>query len=92
MALKENESAATPKVLVAVDVKGMVIMGDAMFMQRDLSPPIVDAGGQSVWKVKDNQPTLRADIEGLFGPEKVSLDSAPLRTDFRWRRTRPVHC
>jgi predicted transposase YbfD/YdcC len=82
VAVKENEITAAPKVLAAVDVKGKVITGDAMFTQRDLSQQIVDAGGHYLWKVKDNQPTLRADIERLFGPEKVPLGSAPLRTDF----------
>jgi predicted transposase YbfD/YdcC len=83
VALKENEITAAPKVLAAVEVKGKVISGDAMFTQRDLSRQIVDAGGHYLWKVKDNQPTLRADIERLFGPEKVPLGSAPLHTDFQ---------
>lgn len=83
VALKENEITAAPKVLAAVDIKGKVITGDAIFTQRDLSQQIVDAGGHYLWKVKDNQPTLRADIERLFGPEKVPLGSAPLRTDFQ---------
>jgi predicted transposase YbfD/YdcC len=83
VALKENEITAAPKVLAAVEVKGKVVTGDAMFTQRDLSRQIVDAGGHYLWKVKDNQATLRADIERLFGPEKVPLGSAPLRTDFQ---------
>ncbi len=80
---KENEISAAPKALADVEVKGKVVTGDAMFTQRDLSSQIVEAGGHYVWKVKDNQPTLRADIERLFGPEKVPLGSAPLRTDFQ---------
>jgi predicted transposase YbfD/YdcC len=83
VALKENEITAAPKVLAEVDLKGKVITGDAMFTQRDLSRQIVEAGGHYLWKVKDNQPTLRADIERLFGPEKVPLGSAPLQTDFQ---------
>ncbi len=83
VALKENEITAAPKVLAAVDVKGTVVTGDAMFTQRDLSQQIVDADGHYRWKVKDNQPHLRADIERRFGPEKVPLGSAPLRTDFQ---------
>lgn len=83
VALKENEITAAPKVLAAVEVKGKVISGDAMFTQRELSRQIVDDGGHYLWKVKDNQPTLRADIERLFGPEQVPLGSAPLRTDFQ---------
>jgi predicted transposase YbfD/YdcC len=83
VALKENEITAAPKVLAEVDIQGKVITGDAMFTQRDLSRQIVEAGGHYLWKVKDNQPSLRADIERLFGPEKVPLGSAPLRTDFQ---------
>ncbi len=83
VALKENEISAAPKVLAAVAVKGKVVTGDAMFTQRDLSQQVVDAGGHYLWKVKDNQPHLRADLERLFGPEKVPLGSAPLRTDFQ---------
>lgn len=80
---KENEISAAPKVLTGVEVKDKVVTGDAMFTQRDLSTQIVEAHGQYVWKVKDNQPSLRADIERLFAPEKVPLGSAPLATDFQ---------
>jgi predicted transposase YbfD/YdcC len=80
---KENEISAAPKVLAGVQVKGQVVTGDAMFTQRDLSAQIVEAGGHYLWKVKDNQPRLRADIERLFGREHVPLGSAVLRTDFQ---------
>jgi predicted transposase YbfD/YdcC len=80
---KENEISAAPKVLAGVEVKDQIVTGDAMFTQRDLSKQIVEAQGQYIWKVKDNQPSLRADIERLFGPEKVPLGSGPLSTDFQ---------
>jgi predicted transposase YbfD/YdcC len=80
---KENEISAAPKVLAGVDIQGKVVTGDAMFTQRELSQQIVDDGGQYLWKVKDNQPSLRADIERLFAPEKVPLGSGPLPTDFQ---------
>lgn len=80
---KENEISAAPKVLAGVALQDKVVTGDAMFTQRDLSSQIVEAGGHYFWKVKDNQPRLRADIERLFGPEKVPLGSAPLPTDFQ---------
>ena len=80
---KENEISAAPKVLSGVALTNKVVTGDAMFTQRDLSSQIVEAGGHYLWRVKDNQPTLRADIERLFGPEKVPLGSATLRTDFQ---------
>ncbi len=79
---KENEISAAPRVLAGVEVNGKVVTGDAMFTQRDLSAQIVEAQGHYLWKVKDNQPTLRADIERLFGPEYVPRASAPLKEDF----------
>jgi predicted transposase YbfD/YdcC len=80
---KENEISAAPKVLNGIELRGKVVTGDALFTQRDLSSQIVDAGGHYVWRVKDNQPNLRADIERLFGPERVPPGSAPLKTDFQ---------
>ena len=67
-----NEIGAAPLVLKSLDLKGKIITGDAIFAQRDLSLLIGQAGGDFVWTVKDNQPTLRADIEKLFEPD-VSL-------------------
>jgi len=80
---KENEISAAPKVLSGVELRDKVVTGDAMFTQRHLSSQIVEAGGHYLWRVKDNQPTVRAAIERLFGPERVPLGSAPLRTDFQ---------
>ncbi len=64
-----NEIGAAPEVLKALDLKGKVITGDALFAQRELSLQIGQAGGDYVWTVKDNQPRLRADIEKLFEPD-----------------------
>ncbi len=89
MLSKENEIGAAPKVLSGVELRGKVVSGDALFTQRDLSSQIVEAGGHSVWRVKANQPNLRADIERRFGPEKVPLGSAPWRTDFQSVTTPP---
>jgi len=80
---KENEISAAPRVLSGLPIKGKVVTGDAIFTHRDLSGQIVEMGGHYLWKVKDNQPSLRADIERLFGPEHVPLGSAPLKTDFQ---------
>ena len=42
---KANEITAAPEVLAAVDLKGRVVCGDAMFTQRDLSVQILAQGG-----------------------------------------------
>ena len=64
---KENEIVVVPALLAQLDLTGVVV-GDAMQTQRELSVQIVEAGGDYVWMIKDNQATLQADIEQLFTP------------------------
>ena len=67
---KENEIVVAPNLLKCLDLRGKVVVGDAMQTQRSLSIQIVEAGGKFVWIVKDNQPKTRQAIEQLFAPEK----------------------
>jgi predicted transposase YbfD/YdcC len=67
---KENEIVVAPKLLQSLDLHGKIVVGDAMQTQRDLSVQIVEAGGEFVWTVKDNQPNTRKAIAQLFAPEK----------------------
>jgi len=67
---KENEIVVAPKLLKCLDLRDKVVIGDAMQTQRELSVQIVEAGGDYVWIVKDNQPKTREAIERLFAPEK----------------------
>jgi predicted transposase YbfD/YdcC len=80
---KENEIVVAPKLLKCLDLRNVVVTGDAMQTQRQLSLQIVTAGGHFVWIVKDNQPNTRAAIELLFAPKKSipGLGNPPL--DFR---------
>jgi predicted transposase YbfD/YdcC len=84
---KENEISAAPRVLKCLDLRGKVVTGDAMFAQRDLSQQIVDAGGDYVWTVKDNQSTLRQDIALLFQPEQPAKGFGAALKDFRTAQT-----
>lgn len=63
---KENEIAAAPKLLYQLDLKGRVISGDAMFTQREISVMVLANGGDYLWFVKDNQPTLHEDVQRFF--------------------------
>jgi predicted transposase YbfD/YdcC len=63
---KENEISAAPRILEVLDLRGKVVVGDAMFTQRELSAQVVAGGGEYVWFVKDNQPATCAAIEALF--------------------------
>jgi predicted transposase YbfD/YdcC len=68
LASKEGELTQAPRVIKTLDLRGKLVTGDAAFTQRHLSIEIVEAGGDYLWKVKDNQPTLLAQIELLFEP------------------------
>ncbi len=61
--------------------------GDAMFAQRELSLHIVQAGGDYVWTVKDNQSDLKQDVEFLFQPEQTVKGFSPGTKDFRTATT-----
>ncbi|NCC32492.1 MAG: ISAs1 family transposase [Chloroflexia bacterium] len=83
---KENEIVAAPVVLRQLALQGCLITGDAMFTQRALSVQIVEAGGDYLWMVKDNQPTLRQEIERLFEPACVSAGWSAPPVDFTTAR------
>lgn len=70
VASKENEITAAPQLLSALDLKGRVVCGDAMFTQRTLSIKILGQGGDYIWTLKDNQPTTRADVVQFFKPPR----------------------
>jgi hypothetical protein len=59
---KTNEHKAALQLLGILPLRGRVFTGDAMFCQRDICEKIVEGGGDYVLIVKDNQPTLAADI------------------------------
>jgi len=80
---KANEIVAAPVLLNSLPLTGRVITGDAMFAQHSLSKQIIEAHGDYLWIVKDNQPSLRAAIARLFTPEKSSDVHSALRTDFQ---------
>lgn len=88
---QENEISAAPRVLKCLDLREKVVTGDALLAQRDLSRQIVEAGGDYVWTVKENQSTLRQDIQVLFQPEAVVKGFSPTPKDLRQARTSEKH-
>jgi predicted transposase YbfD/YdcC len=84
---KENEIVAAPRVLKSVDLQGKIVTGDAMFAQRELSQIVVERGGEYVWTVKDNQSSLRADIEAGFEIEEGHTALKVLKNDFERAET-----
>jgi len=65
---KANEISAAPHVLAKADLRGLIVTGDAMFCQRELSTQIIAAGGDYLWAVKDNQQRLKEAIVTIYEP------------------------
>lgn len=63
---KSNEIAAIPKLLELLDLRGMTVTIDAIGCQKAIAEKIVNSGGEYVLAVKDNQPTLHADVARVF--------------------------
>ena len=67
---KSNEITAIPELIDRIDVKGAIVTIDAMGCQKEIAQKIVDAKGDYVLAVKDNQPKLHEAIKDLFGDER----------------------
>lgn len=63
---KSNEITAIPALLERIDVKGALVSIDAMGCNPSIAQSILDAEADYLLAVKDNQPTLHADIRGYF--------------------------
>jgi hypothetical protein len=75
-----NEFGAALELLRTLVLEGRVVVGDAIFCQRELCQQVLDSGGHYFVAVKDNQATLQREIalelsvpDGAFSP----LHSAP---------------
>lgn len=78
---KENEIPAAARLLKTLDLRGKIITGDALLAQRALSLQILQAGGEYVWIIKDNQPETAEALARLFGPEPVVKGFSPASHD-----------
>jgi DDE_Tnp_1-associated/Transposase DDE domain len=78
---KTNEHKAALRLLEGLVLRGRLITGDAMFCQRDFCQQVVDAGGDYLVFVKENQPTLLHDIEATFAPAAAGAFSPSAATD-----------
>ena len=67
---KGEELAAVKEVLGQVPLKGRVVVADALLTQRKVCEQIVAGGGEYLLPVKENQPTLRRDLEVAFSPAR----------------------
>lgn len=71
---KSNEITAIPQLLQLLNLKGCTVTIDAMGCQTEIVEEIRDQKAHYVLAVKDNQPTLYADLQQVF--------EGALNTDF----------
>jgi predicted transposase YbfD/YdcC len=63
---KSNEITAIPKVLEMLNLVGALVSIDAIGCQKEIAEQIREGEGDYLFTVKDNQPTLHADIGECF--------------------------
>jgi predicted transposase YbfD/YdcC len=63
---KSNEITAMPQLLELLDLHDKLVTTDAMGCQKDIVQTIVAGGGDYILAVKDNQPTLHAELQAAF--------------------------
>ena len=66
---KSNEITAIPELLRLLHIKGCIVTIDAMGAQKEIAKQICEQGADYVLALKDNQPNLRAEVEGIFEAE-----------------------
>jgi predicted transposase YbfD/YdcC len=63
---KSNEITAMPELLQLLDLRDKIVTTDAMGCQKEIAQIIVKQEGDYILAVKDNQPTLHAQIQNAF--------------------------
>jgi predicted transposase YbfD/YdcC len=79
---KENEIVQAPRTIKRVEISQKVVTADAMHTQRGLATQILEAQGEYVFPVKENQPQLYKNIQSLFAPDYPKPGFGKIQTDF----------
>jgi predicted transposase YbfD/YdcC len=74
-----NEITAIPQLLELLDLQDKIVTIDAAGCQKDIAAAIVEQGGDYGLAVKDNQPTLHAEISAAF-TTALENEAAELRS------------
>src|SRR3954449_5909661 len=72
VAEKSNEIVAIPKLLDMLSIEGAIVTLDAMGCQRAIARKILDKKADYVLALKDNQTTLREDVEVFAAEQKAN--------------------
>lgn len=60
---KSNEIPAVQRLIKTLKVKGTIVVADALNCQKEIAKAIVEQGADYILSVKDNQATLKENIE-----------------------------
>jgi len=63
---KSNEITAIPKLLALLDLRGAIVTIDAIGTQKEIVEQLREQGADYLLPVKENQPTLHADVVAAF--------------------------
>jgi hypothetical protein len=87
VAAKSNEITAMPQLLELLDLRDKLVTTDAMGCQKAMAETLVAGGGDYILAVKDNQPTLHAEIQAAF----AQAAPPPSRSVREYRTTETGH-
>ena len=71
---KSNEIPAVQALLKELNIKGSVIVADALNCQKETADIVVESGADYLLCVKDNHPTLKKDIEDYVQDPHLQKD------------------
>jgi hypothetical protein len=74
---KTNELKAALEMLAVLPLNGRILTADAIQTHREICATVIAGGGDYILPVKDNQPTLRADIAAAFAEPQAGLSPPP---------------
>lgn len=77
-----NEHKKALRLLDLIPLEDKIVVGDAMYCQRDLSRKVVKKKGHYLWAVKNNQKQLHQDIADALDPQATQAFS-PSRAPHR---------
>ncbi len=79
-----NEHTAALERLGILPVAGKVVVGDALFCQRDLAAKVVGEGGDDLLAVTDNREALTVDISASRKPDNGMALPGPQGPRVNW--------
>lgn len=62
----ENEISGAKRLLEGADLRNKIISGEAIFAQIELSKPVIEKGGEYLWKLRANQGKIYKLAEAHF--------------------------